>query len=201
MDPNSPATKKLILAVSIVIPIAVALLFGIKIEGVDFSFLPKVYATINGVTAFLLILALIAIKRKNKNLHRALIRISLLLSLAFLVCYIAYHITSNSTIYKGDYTAVYYPLLISHILLSIIVVPLVLYTYLFAWQGKFEKHKRWTRVAWPIWFYVAVSGVLVYWMISPFYGSWPILKIYQPIKQTCRFTPNTLYLLKNELIV
>jgi putative membrane protein len=170
MDPNSPSTKKIILAVSIVIPLVVALLFGVKIEGIDLSFLPSVYATINGVTAFLLILALVAIKRKNQTVHRALIRACLLLSIAFLALYVAYHMTSDSTKYGGQYAALYYPLLISHILLSVAVVPIVLFTYLFAWQGKFEKHKKWTRFAWPIWFYVAVSGVLVYWMISPFYG-------------------------------
>ncbi len=171
LDPNSPAVKKIILTVSIAIPVVVALLFRIKIEGVDLTFLPAIYASINGLTAFLLVLALVAIKRKNQTLHRALIRICLLLSLAFLVCYVAYHITSESTKYLGEFASLYYPLLISHIVLSVAVIPVVLYTYLFAWQGKFEKHKKWTRFAWPIWFYVAVSGVLVYWMISPYYGN------------------------------
>ena len=161
--------RKLILAVSIVIPLAVALLFGIKIEGVDTSFLPPIYATINGITAVVLIAALLVIKAKKMELHRALIRFALLLSLVFLVCYVAYHMTSDSTAYEGGYPKFYYTVLISHILLSVVVVPLVLYTYLFAWTGQFEKHKKWTKITWPIWFYVAVSGVLVYYMISPFY--------------------------------
>ena len=171
IDPNSKKVTNLIKIVSIAIPIVVALLFRIQIKGVDTSFLPAVYAMINGCTAVLLILALIAIKTKDMRMHRALIRFCLILSLVFLVLYVTYHMTSKSTEYGGEYGMFYRSLLISHILLSIAVVPIVLYTYLFAWQGKYAKHKKWTRFAWPIWFYVAVSGVLVFWMISPYYGS------------------------------
>ena len=161
--------KVAIYTLSVVIPLVVAILFGVKVDGLDLSFLPPVYATINGVTAIVLVLALIAIKKKNKTLHRSLIRFALLLSLLFLSCYVAYHMTSDSTPYGGDAKLVYFTVLISHILLSIAVVPIVLFTYLFAWQGNFTRHKKWTRFAWPIWFYVAVSGVIVYWMISPYY--------------------------------
>lgn len=171
LDPNSKKAHNLIKIVSIAIPVVVALLFGIKIPGYDTSYLPPTYAMINGCTAVILIIALIAIKQKDMRLHRALIRFSLLLSLIFLALYVIYHMTSDHTDYSGAYPYLYYPLLVSHILLSIAVVPIVLYTYLFAWQGNFVKHKKWTRYAWPIWFYVAVSGVLVYWMIAPFYGN------------------------------
>lgn len=161
--------RKLIVAFSIVIPVAVAALFGIRVDGIDFSFLPPFYAGINGVTAVLLILALVAIKSKNMMLHQRIIQICLVLSLLFLLCYVAYHMTSDSTPYGGDMKALYYFILISHILLSIAVIPLVLFTYLFAWEGKFDKHKKWTRFAFPIWLYVAVTGVVVYLMISPYY--------------------------------
>lgn len=161
--------RKWIIALSIIIPIAVAALFGIKIDGVDLSFLPPIYATINGFTAVLLIGALVAIKSKNIKLHKLLIHICLVLSLLFLVAYVAYHITSESTAYEGVYTSLYYPILISHIVLSIVVIPIVLFTYLFAYQGDFERHKKWTRVAFPIWLYVAITGVIVYLMISPYY--------------------------------
>jgi putative membrane protein len=161
--------RKLIIAVSIVIPIAVAALFGIRIDGIDFSFLPPFYAGINGLTAILLISALLAIKSKNMVLHQRLIQVCLMLSLLFLLCYVAYHMTSDSTSYGGNMKGVYYFILISHILLSVAVIPVVLFTYLFAWEGKFDKHKKWTRFAFPIWLYVAVTGVIVYWMISPFY--------------------------------
>lgn len=162
--------RKWIIALSVVIPLAVAALFGIKIEGVDLSFLPPIYAGINGLTAILLIAALMAIKSKKVDLHKRLIQACLTLSLLFLVAYVAYHITSETTVYEGAYKGVYYFILISHIVLSISVIPLVLFTYLFAWEGKFEKHKAWTKISFPIWLYVAVTGVVVYFMISPFYS-------------------------------
>jgi len=171
MDPNKIArAKKLIYVVSIVIPIAVAALFSIRIEGVDLSFLPPIYAAMNGATAVILIFALVAIKQRNMRLHRLLIRTCLFFSLAFLVCYVAYHITSDPTPYLGDYGMIYYPLLIAHIVLSVAVVPVVLLAYLWAWIGNYTRHKKWTRFAFPIWLFVAVSGVVVYLMISPYYA-------------------------------
>ncbi len=162
--------KRIIYTLSVLIPLVVALLFGVKIDGVDFSFLPPIYAGINALTAFLLILALIAIKTKSKRLHQRLIQVCLVLSLLFLGCYVAYHMTSESTQYGGEYRLLYFFILITHIILSIVVIPIVLFTYLFAWQGNFKRHRKWARFAWPLWFYVAVSGVIVYQMISPFYG-------------------------------
>lgn len=166
---NTNSYRKVIITLSIVIPIAVALLFSVKIKGVDLPFLPPIYAGINGLTAFLLIAALIAIKNKNIALHKKLVQCCLALSLLFLLCYVAYHITSDTTIYKGNYKTAYYFILISHILLSIGVIPLVLFTYLFAFEGNFEKHKKWTKIAFPTWLYVAITGVIIYFMISPFY--------------------------------
>jgi putative membrane protein len=166
LDPNKvKKVRTAIIAVSIVIPIVVAILSQVSISGVDLSFLPKIYATINAITAVVLIAALVAIKRKNKNIHRALVRFALLLSVMFLVCYVAYHLTSESVKYTGSSPGIYFPLLISHIFLSVIVIPLVLFAYLFAWQGDFVRHKKWTRITWPIWFYVAVTGVVVYVML------------------------------------
>jgi putative membrane protein len=170
IDPEKVKTfRKLIIAVSIVIPIVVAILFGVKIEGFDLTFLPKIYAGINGITAIVLISALIAIKARKIQLHRGLIRLALLLSLMFLVLYVAYHMTSDSTPYGGESRMLYFSLLISHIVLSVAVIPVVLFTYLFAWEGNFVRHKKWTKIAFPIWLYVAVSGVIVYIMIQPFY--------------------------------
>jgi putative membrane protein len=163
--------RKLIIIFSIIIPIAVAALFGIKIPNVDLSFLPPIYASINATTAILLLLALVAIKLKNICLHQMLINLCLLLSLLFLVSYVAYHMTSESTVYAGDFRNTYLFILISHILLSIIVIPFVLFTYLYAWSGEIEKHKKLTKIAFPIWLYVAITGVIVYWMIAPFYGN------------------------------
>lgn len=166
---ESKTAKKIIIALSIAIPVVVAVLFGVKIEGIDLTFLPKIYASINGLTAIFLLLALVAIKMNKKELHKRLIQTCLGLSLAFLGLYVAYHMTSDTTEYLGEFGFLYYPVLISHILLSILVIPLVLFTYLFALEGNFAKHKKWTRISWPLWFYVAISGVVVYLMISPYY--------------------------------
>lgn len=154
---------------SIVIPIAVAALFGIKIKGADTDFLPPIYAGINALTAVLLIVALILVKQRKLKAHENVIKVCMGLSVIFLLCYIAYHITSEATPYGGTLGWLYYPLLIAHILLSVVVIPLVLYSFLFASEGNYEKHKRWTRFSFPIWLFVAVSGVIVYLMISPYY--------------------------------
>jgi putative membrane protein len=163
--------RTLIIIASVAIPVVVTVLFGVKIPGVDLSFLPPIYAGINGLTAVLLVGALVAIKSKNRKLHETLIKTCMVLSILFLAMYVAYHMTSNSTLFGGEGVIryIYYFILISHILLSVVIVPIVLFTYLFAWQGNFERHKKWTRFAWPIWFYVAVTGVIVYLMISPYY--------------------------------
>ncbi len=161
--------RKVIITVAIVVPLVVATLFKVKITGIDLGFLPRIYAGLNALTAFFLILALLAVKRKNIVQHRFFIRICLLLSILFLLLYIAYHMTSDPTSYGGNYPVIYYFILISHILLSIAVIPIVLLTYLFAWEGDFERHKKWNRFAFPIWLYVAVTGVVVYLMIAPFY--------------------------------
>lgn len=161
-----------IIIASIAIPTVVALLFSYKIEGVDtFKNLPPFYAGINGFTAVFLVWALIAIRMGKRKLHQRLINLCMVLSLLFLLCYIAYHMTSDPTAYGGSGIAkyLYYFILITHILLSVAVVPLVLFTYLFAYQGNFEKHRKWTKITWPLWMYVAVTGVVVYLMISPFY--------------------------------
>jgi len=163
--------KKLIIAVSIVIPLAVAALFGIKIPGYDFSFLPPIYASINGATAVLLIFAVVAIKNKKRVWHERLMKICILLSLTFLVMYILYHMTSDSTSYGGEGAIryVYFFILITHILLSIAIIPMVLFTYVRAISGSFERHRALAKFTFPIWLYVAITGVIVYWMISPYY--------------------------------
>jgi putative membrane protein len=163
--------KRIIVALSIIIPLAVAILFRVKIEGYDFGFLPSVYASINAVTAVTLLIALWAIKNGKRSLHQKLMTTSLVLSALFLVLYIIYHITSTSTSYGGEgmIRTVYFIILISHIILSVAVVPLVLFTYLRAYLEDFDRHKQLARITFPIWLYVAISGVIVYLMISPYY--------------------------------
>ncbi len=163
--------RPLVIILSIVIPVVVAVLFGVKIDGVDTSFLPPIYATINAITAVLLIAAVIAIKKGNRETHQKLMTAAVICSLLFLVGYVVYHMTSDSTPYGGEGTValVYYFLLISHIILSIAVIPLVMITYLKGWARNFKAHRKIAKITFPIWLYVAVSGVAVYLMISPYY--------------------------------
>jgi putative membrane protein len=169
---NEKKYKKFITIVSIVIPIAVAALFGIKIPNVEpLSFLPPIYATINGLTAVLLIASIIAIKNGNRKLHEQLNTTALVFSALFLVMYVAYHMTSESTKFGGEGVIkyVYYFILISHVLLSIVVIPFVLFAYMRAKLGQFTQHKKIAKITFPLWLYVAVTGVVVYVMISPYY--------------------------------
>lgn len=164
--------KRLITALSILIPVVVAILFGVKIPNVEpLSFLPPIYASINGLTAILLTIAVIAIKNGNRILHERLIKLCMVCSILFLGMYVAYHMTSDSTSYGGEgwMRTVYFIILISHIILSIVIIPIVLVTYARAALGNFPMHKKIARYAFPLWLYVAVSGVVVYLMISPYY--------------------------------
>lgn len=158
--------------ISIVVPVAVAVLFTVRIPGVErMGFLPPIYATINALTAVILIISVIQIKKENRKSHEFLMKTAILLSLLFLLLYIAYHMTSDSTKYGGDGIVkyLYYFILITHIMLSITVIPFVLITYVRAITGKFEKHKAIARITFPLWLYVAITGVIVYVMISPYY--------------------------------
>tara|TARA_R110000868_G_scaffold54198_3_gene169720 strand:+ start:198 stop:749 length:552 start_codon:yes stop_codon:yes gene_type:complete len=164
--------NRLIAVVSIVIPVVVTILFMVKIPNVEpLSFLPPIYATINGITAVLLLVAVWAIKNGNEKLHQQLMTTNIFLSLLFLVMYIAYHMTSDSTSYGGEGVIryVYYFILITHIILSIALIPLVLRTYAKAYLKKFEDHRALAKYTFPVWLYVAVTGVVVYLMISPYY--------------------------------
>ncbi|KJD35511.1 hypothetical protein PW52_10500 [Tamlana sedimentorum] len=166
---NEKKYNKLIVVLSVVIPVVVALLFGIKIDLELPIFLPPVYAVINGLTALVLILAFIQIKKGNVKAHELLNKFAILLSLLFLVMYVLYHMTSDSTKYLGDYSVLYYVILISHIILSVAVIPFVLITYVRAITKNFELHKKIAKITFPLWLYVAITGVIVYIMISPYY--------------------------------
>ncbi len=168
--------KKLIIFISIFLPVAVAALFGINLQKLGFdveplTFLPPIYAGINGLTAVVLVAAVVAIKNGNRKLHEGLMKTCIGLSILFLGMYIAYHMTSNSTSFGGEgaIKMVYFFILISHILLSIAIIPLVLITYSRTLSEEFDKHKKIAKITFPIWLYVAVSGVVVYLMISPYY--------------------------------
>jgi len=169
--------NRIITALSIIIPLAVATLFGVNLKKLGFdveplTFLPPIYATVNGITAVLLIIAVVAIKKGNKKLHEQLNTSAIICSVLFLLMYIAYHMTSESTKFGGEGVIkyVYYFILITHILLSIAVIPFVLVTFVRARLGKFPEHKKIAKITFPLWLYVAVTGVVVYLMISPYYN-------------------------------
>lgn len=168
--------NKWIVILSVFVPLAVATLFGVNLRKLGFdvqplTFLPPIYATINGLTAVLLLAALWAIKNKKIALHEKLMKTAILCSVLFLLMYIAYHMTSDSTRFGGEGTIryLYYFILITHIILSVVVIPFVLITYVRALAKRFDMHKKIARITFPIWLYVAVTGVIVYFMISPYY--------------------------------
>lgn len=171
---SDPSKKynKLITVVSVLIPLVVAVLFTVRLPNVaPLNFLPPVYASINALTALILILAYVSIRQQKIQLHEKLMKTAIALSLVFLVMYIAYHMTSDPTPYGGEGVVkyFYYFILISHILLSITIIPMVLITYVRAISKRFSDHRKIAVITFPIWLYVAVTGVIVYLMIAPYY--------------------------------
>ncbi|TYB72200.1 DUF420 domain-containing protein [Bizionia gelidisalsuginis] len=173
---NEKKYNKWIVVLSIVIPVAVAALFGVNLRELGFdvqplTFLPPIYASINALTALVLVVALIAVLNKKVKLHERLMKFAILLSVSFLLLYIAYHTTSDSTKFGGEGVIkyIYYFILFTHIVLSVVVIPFVLITYVRAISGNFERHKKIAKVTFPLWLYVAVTGVVIYIMISPYY--------------------------------
>lgn len=170
--------KIFIITASIAIPVIVVILNMMpKIQAGSGSLrswlneLPTVNATLNGTTALLLIAAFAAIRAKNIKLHKRLMTTALALSILFILTYVTYHATTESTPYPigAPNRDIYIIILLSHIFLSAIVVPLVLISYSRALAEKFDKHKKLARITLPIWLYVAITGVIVYLMISPYY--------------------------------
>lgn len=163
--------RKIIIALSISIPVIVAILFRVQIPGYDLSFLPPIYATINGITAVLLVVAVNAIRNGKQKRHENIMKTCIGLSATFLVMYVLYHMTSEPTPFGGEGALkyLYYVILISHIVLSVAITPLVLFTFSRALARNFERHRRLAKFTYPIWLYVAVTGVIVYVMISPYY--------------------------------
>lgn len=156
--------NKWIVILSVAIPLAVAALFGINLRRLGFdveplTFLPPIYASTNAITSFVLVLAFIAIRNKNIKLHERLIKIAIILSTLFLVMYVAYHMTSDSTKYGGEGIVMYfyYFILITHIVLSIVVIPFVLITYVRAITNNIERHKKIAKITFPLWLYVAIT--------------------------------------------
>ena len=166
--------KPVIIAVSIIIPLVVAVLYLMPKEALAtdaFAFLPKVNATLNSIATILLIAAGWAVKVKKFELHKKLMLSAVGVSVLFLLSYVTYHATSESTVFGGEgvIRVVYLFILLTHIVLAIAIVPLVLITLSRALSQKFDKHKRIARWTLPLWLYVTITGVIVYFMIAPYY--------------------------------
>lgn len=141
----------------------------IVVGGLSASTLPKVNAVLNASAALVLITAWRAILRKQVQLHRRLMLTAVAISAVFLACYVVQHGSFPSVKYGGSAGWLYYPVLISHIILAAAIVPLVLITLVRALSNRFDKHRRIARWTLPLWLYVSVTGVVVYLMCAPYY--------------------------------
>jgi len=188
LERNDQKAKIFIWTISIIVFIAIAFLAEIKLN-IHLSFNPHVFATfnavINSIVAILLLAALFAVKANKFYLHKKLMLTAIVLSTLFLISYVCHHLLSGDTKYgdinhdgilsadekilAGSLRYVYYFILITHIPLAGIILPFILFTAYRALTADYGKHMKLARITWPIWFYVAVSGVVVYLMIRPYY--------------------------------
>ncbi|HEX8428588.1 DUF420 domain-containing protein [Hymenobacter sp.] len=174
---NGSYTKYKVLAAALgtIIPVAVAILHyfpnTFRIEGAQVKMLPAVNAVLNSLTAVLLVAGYYFIRQKNVIRHRTMMGLAFLMGSFFLVSYVVYHSQVPSTKFGGVglIRSVYYFFLLTHITLAAVTVALVLFTLYFALTQQFAKHRRIARWTFPIWLYVSVTGVIVYFMISPYY--------------------------------
>lgn len=164
--------NKIAWVVTILVLFLVGLMRRTKIDlGVDFSFLPPVHATLNAICAVTLIIAFWHIKNGRIELHRKFIYASLALSALFLVSYVLYHFTTPETTYckEGAIRTVYYFLLITHIVAAGFIFPFILFTFIRAYTGQYERHRKMARYVFPVWLFVAISGPVCYLMLQPCY--------------------------------
>lgn len=154
-------------------------------EGVDLGFLAPFHASVNALTAVTLVIALYFIKQKQVEAHRKTMMFALGLSVLFLLSYVAYHFTTPETIFGdmdgdgslsaeelaavGSTRTFYLVILLSHIVLAAVSLPFILFTFIRAYTGQFDRHRKMARWVWPIWFYVAVTGPVAYLMLMPYY--------------------------------
>lgn len=171
---NDKKARVLILSVSVIVFAAVVILSRVKLEldlGFDIHLFALVNAVINSIVAVLLVAGLITARKKDHVSHKQIMLTAIMLSVLFLVSYICHHLLAGETKFGGEGIAktIYYIILFTHIPLAAIVLPFILFTAYRALIGEYDKHKKLVRITWPLWFYVAVTGVLVYLMISPYY--------------------------------
>lgn len=187
---NDKLYFRIILAISIAIPVVVGILLAIPGKedlagSFDITFLPKLNAIINSTVSILLVAGIIAIKNKKQTTHKSLMLTAFFLSGLFLVSYVIYHYLAVETKFgdtnhdgavdatelaaAGTTRYIYFFILLTHILLSIAIVPMVLITIYRSFSGQLEKHKKLAKWTFPLWLYVSVTGVVVYLLIAPYY--------------------------------
>lgn len=174
--------------VSAVVLLLVGLMRRVKIslpEGWDVSFLPPFHATLNALTAVVLLAALYFIKQKNVAAHQRAIYVAIGLSVLFLLSYVAYHFTTPETVFGdvdgdrmlsddellavGGQRTIYLILLLTHIILAALILPFILFTFIRAYTGQIAAHRKMAKWVWPLWFYVAITGPIAYYMLAPYY--------------------------------
>lgn len=171
---NDKLASILIIVFSVIVFVAVVFLSRIKLD-VELPFnvhlFAQINAVINSMVSFLLLVGLLAVKRGNYQLHKKVMLSAMVLSLLFLVSYICHHLFSESTSFGGEGAVknIYYFILITHIILAAVILPFILYTSYRALVAEWPAHRKLAKITWPIWFYVSLTGVVVYLMISPYY--------------------------------
>jgi len=176
IQPNIQLEKKLNTTawiVSAVVLLLVGLMRRVKIDlGVDFSFLPPFHASLNALTAVILLVALYFIKNRNVEAHRKSIYAAMVTSALFLISYVLYHFTTPETRFGGvgAIRTVYFVLLITHVVLAALILPFIFFTFNRAFTGQYERHKKMARWVYPIWLYVALTGPVCYLMLKPYYA-------------------------------
>lgn len=176
IQPNDKKAKWIIGFLSVILFLGIVALDKKTIQPTyPFSFGVHYFAFANSIinsgVAILLIGALIAVKRKNLVLHKKMMMAAILLSILFLISYVCHHLFAGDTKYGGEGALryFYYFILITHIILAAVILPFILFTSYRALSGQYQKHKKQARITWPLWFYVSITGVLIYWLISPYY--------------------------------
>lgn len=164
--------NRLAYVVSAIVLLLVILMRRVKIQtDIDFSFLPPIHASLNALCAVILLVAFYFIKNKQVEYHRRAIYAAMLCSALFLISYVLYHFTTPETRYGGVgvIRAVYFFILITHVVLAAVILPFILLTFTRAYTHQFERHKKMARWVFPLWLYVAVSGPVCYLMLRPYY--------------------------------
>jgi len=172
---NDTRARVLIITVSLIVFTAIVILSRTKLNvilGFDEHIFAKINAVINSTVSILLIAGLITVKNKRYLLHKRIMLSAMLLSCLFLISYICHHLFAGETKFGGQGTIryIYYFILGTHIVLAGIILPFILFTAYRALTGEWIRHKKLAKITWPIWLYVAITGVLVYFMISPYYS-------------------------------